>query len=47
MFKYEEDTLVLQRSLLNDEERDHSALEELREIRHKQERLVEKVEEHG
>ena len=47
MFNYEEDTLVLQRSLLNDEERDHSAIEKLRDIQHKQERLAEKVEEHG
>ena len=47
MFKYEEDTLVLQRSLLNDKEREHSALEKLRDIQHKQERLAEKVEEHG
>ena len=44
MFKYEEDTLVLQRSPLNDEEREHSALEKLRDIQHKQERLAEKVE---
>ena len=47
MFKYEEDTLVLQRSLLNDEERDHSTIEKLRDIEDKQERLAEKVEEHG